>query len=83
MGETAYVKKATGRHADRGSGDVDKMTCPPHRYLITTEIQELSPYLRGVCHWCGEQRRYQKAPHLDRKPWINWAVEKAGRAAQL
>ena len=58
--------------------------CPdgrPHHYLITTEIRELSPYLIGVCHWCGEQKRYKKAPHLDRKPWIHWAAEKAGRAA--
>ena len=54
-------------------------SCPPHHWMITTEQRELSPYLVGVCKGCGEVRRYKKAPHLDRKPWRNWAAEKAGR----
>ncbi len=62
--------------------------CPdgrPHRRMITTELRELSPYLVGVCKRenCGDVKRYHKAPHLDRKPWINWEAEKVGRAVQL
>ncbi len=62
--------------------------CPdgrPHHRIVRPELRELSPYLVGVCKRenCGNVKRYHKAPHLDRRPWINWADEKVGRAVQL